>query len=128
MSYFDAQNKEFTFNGETVGGISGFNMIDGITKVIEHTPTSGDERNFFPGVADFGFITLRLKRNFDDSGQIAMENARASSLRVPCTLSFLGGPTLNFIGFVTKLPIVGDDNSLGTADAVIKIAGKVTAA
>ncbi|MES1987459.1 MAG: hypothetical protein V4440_05410 [Pseudomonadota bacterium] len=127
MPLLDAQNKVFTFDGDTVGRINAFNISDGLTKVIEYTQVSADERTFLAGLPDFGFITLQLYRDFDDVGQIKMEDKRAISAKVPCTFS-LNGVTLSFIGFVVKLPIVGSDNGLGTADAVIKIASKVTRA
>lgn len=124
MSIFDAQSFAFVFNGQTVGGITKFSTIDGVTPDISHNPLGANERFFMPGLPDFGSLILNIYRDFSDAGQIAMEAARASSLKVNCGLTFSNGTGFTFPGYVKKLPIVGIDNGLGTAEAVIKIAGK----
>ncbi len=128
MALFDAQSFSFTFNGALVGGTTKFSVVDGVTPDVVHTPLGANERFYFPGVPEFGNINLVMYRDFTDPGQIAMEAARASSLRIPCILRFSDGTAIQFAGYVKKLPIVGDNKGLGTADAVIKIAGKVIAA
>lgn len=126
MTILDGQGTTFTFNGITVGGIVGYNVIDGVTPDIEHKPTSATEPTFFPGLPQFGVITLNLMRDLSDVGQIELESARAQSRKEDCVLTLSDGSTRSFKGYVKKLPIIGNDNGLGTADAVIKIAGAIS--
>jgi len=128
MAIIDGQGTVFTFNGVVVGGIVRYSTVDGITPDVPHNPLSTGEREFLPGLPDFGTVSVFLMRDFTDPGQIEMESARAVGLKVLSTLQFSNGTKIQFRSYVKKLPIVGDDNGLGTADAVIKIAGKVTAA
>lgn len=126
MAVIDGQGITFTFNGVSVGGIVSYNVIDGITPDIEHKPTSATEPTFFPGLPQFGVITLNLMRDLADVGQIELESARAQSRKENCVLTLSDGSTRSFKGYVKKLPIVGSDNGLGTADAVIKIASAIS--
>ena len=126
MSFIDAQGCTFTFDGETVGKIRGFLTNDGTTPDIAHRSLKANETDFFPGQADWGSITLRLYRDFSDAGQNAMESARETRKKVTCVWTLSNGTTRTFPGYVKRLPIVGDSNGLGTADAVIKVAGRPT--
>lgn len=126
MSILDGQNNTLTFNGSIVGGIHQFNVLDGVTPDIKHAPMGQKTNYYLPGVAEFGQINLRIYRDMTDPGQVAMEAARAASATVTCILTLSDGTTRTFPGYVKKLPIVGNDNGLGTADAVIKVAGAVT--
>lgn len=126
MSLIDAQGHVFTFNGAVVGKIVSFNTVDGITQDVKHSPIGQKEHSYFPGVAEFGNVNFKLYRDYSDLGQIEMENARAISLKCLCSWQLPNGVTISFTGYVKKLPIVGSDDGLGTADAVIKIASKVT--
>lgn len=126
MSILDGQGNTLTFNGVLVGGIHQFNVLDGVTPDIKHSPTGKKTNYYLPGVAEFGQINLQIYRDMTDPGQVAMEAARAASATVTCILTLSDGTTRTFPGYVKKLPIVGNDNGLGTADAVIKVAGAVT--
>jgi hypothetical protein len=128
MAIFDAQGFTFKFNNIVVGGVTRYTTIDGVTPDISHSPIGQSENFYLPGVPQFGAIMLNMYRDFTDPGQIAMESARASSLKVNCSLEFADGTGFTFLGYVKKLPIVGNSNGVGTADAVIKIAGKTVAA
>lgn len=55
-----------------------------------------------------------------------MELARETRKKVTCVWTLSDGTTRTFLGYVKRLPIVGDSNGLGTADAVIKVAGRPT--
>lgn len=126
MSILDGQSNTLTFNGVLVGGIHQFNVLDGVTPDIKHSPMGQKTNYYLPGVAEFGQINLQIYRDMADPGQVAMEAARAASATVTCILTLSDGTTRTFPGYVKKLPIVGNDNGLGTADAVIKVAGAVT--
>ena len=126
MSILDGQNNTLTFNGVIVGGIHQFNVLDGVTPDIKHAPMGQKTNYYLPGVSEFGQINLQIYRDMTDPGQVAMEAARAASTIAICILTLSDGTTRTFPGYVKKLPIVGNDNGLGTADAVIKVAGAVT--
>lgn len=126
MSFIDAQGCTFTFDGVPVGQITRFNFIDGTTPDVKHAPIGGETNYFLPGVAEFGSVTVTLYRDTADAGQVAMESARASSRVKECVITLHNGATRTFDGYVKRLPIVGNDNGVGTADAVIKVAGRVT--
>lgn len=128
MAILDAQGTVFTFNGVEVKGIVRYNIVDGVTPDVPHNAISKAEREYLPGVPEFGNITVFLMRDFLDPGQIEMENARSTSIRRISTLRFSDGTGIQFLSYVKKLPIVGTSNGLGEADAMIKIAGKITAA
>ncbi len=128
MAIFDAQGFVFKFNNIAVGGITRYTTIDGVTEDVSHAPLGHSENFYLPGVPQFGAIMLNMYRDFTDPGQVAMESARASSLKVQCSLEFADGTGFTFPGYVKKLPITGNSNGVGTADAVIKIAGKTVAA
>ncbi len=124
MAFIDAQGCQFSFNGEIVGKIYGFVVIDGSVPDIAHIAVAGNEIAFFPGLADYGSITLRLYRDFSDAGQQEMDVARDLRKKVTCVFTLKNGVSLTFPGYTKSLPIVGDSNGLGTADAVIKVAGR----
>jgi hypothetical protein len=126
MAFIDAQGCTFSFDGELVGKIRAFQVNDGVTPDIAHKPIKANDTTFYPGQADWGSITLRLYRDFVDAGQNAMELARETRKKVTCILTLSDGTTRTFLGYVKRLPIVGDSNGLGTADAVIKVAGRPT--
>lgn len=126
MAILDGQNTSLTFNGVLVGKITRYDITDGVTPDVKIAPI-GKKTNFYlPGVAEFGLINLRMYRDPSDPGQIEMETARAGSKKRTCILTLSDGSTRTFPGYVKKLPIVGDDNGVGTAEAVIKVAGSVT--
>ena len=124
----DAQDKVFIFNGVSVGKITGFNIVDGITPDVKHSALSKIENEYLPGVPEYGLITIKIYRDFSDAGQAEMENCRSAQIVAPCEWQLPTGQRIVFNGYVKKLPIVGNDNGLGTADAVIKIASKITLA
>jgi hypothetical protein len=126
MAILDGQNTSLTFNGVLVGRVTRYEIIDGVTPDIKHAPLSKKTNFFLPGVAEFGSINLTMYRDLADLGQIEMEIARAGSKKRTCVLTLSDGSTRTFPGYVKKLPIVGDDNGVGTASAVIKVAGSVT--
>jgi len=126
MAILDGQNTTLTFNGQLVGKVTRYDTIDGVTPDIKHQPTGSKVNYYLPGVAEFGQINLRMYRDMTDPGQIEMESARAISKIRTCVLTLADGTTRTFEGYVKKLPFVGDDNGVGTADAVIKVAGAVT--
>lgn len=126
MSFIDGQGCTFTFDGQIVGKIRGFVVTDGTVPDIAFRAVDANETIFFPGQADYGTVTVRLYRDLADVGQIAMENAREARRKVTCVLTLSNGVTINFPGYLKRLPIVGDSNGLGTADAVIKVAGRPT--
>ena len=126
MSVIDAQGTTFTFGGAVVGQVTRFNFIDGTTPDVKIAPL-GEETNYYlPGVAEFGSVTVTMYRDTADAGQSLMETARASSQVKECVITLRNGVTRTFDGYVKRLPIVGDDNGVGTADAVIKVTGRVT--
>jgi hypothetical protein len=126
MAFIDGQGCTFTFNGQTVGKITGFIVNDGVVPDIAHKAVNANDTIFFPGQADWGSITLRLYRDKTDAGQNAMEDGRENRKKVTCVWTLSDGSTNTFLGYVKRLPIVGDSNGLGTADAVIKVAGRPT--
>lgn len=126
MSIIDAQGHVFTFNGEIVGRIVSFNTVDGVTPDVKHSPIGQKENTYFPGVAEYGNLNFKLYRDYSDLGQLEMENARATSVKRLCAWTLPNGVSISFTGYVKKLPLVGSDDGLGTADAVIKIASKTT--
>lgn len=126
MAFIDAQGCSFSFDGETVGRIRGFQVNDGSVPDVAFKAVAENETIFFPGQADWGSITLRLYRDFSDAGQNAMELARETRKKVTCVWTLSDGTARTFPGYVKRLPIVGDSNGLGTADAVIKVAGRPT--
>lgn len=126
MAILDGQSTTFTFNGQLVGKVTRYDTIDGVTPDIKHQPIGSKVNYYFPGVPEFGQINLRMYRDMNDPGQIEMESARAISKKRICVLTLADGTTRTFEGYVKKLPFVGDDNGVGTADAVIKVAGAVT--
>lgn len=128
MALIDGQGCTFTFNGVLVGRITKFNSIDGVTNDVSHKPMGNPTIFSLPDVPDFGLLTLTIYRDMADVGQIALEDARANRVVGDCVWTLSNGSTRSFKGYVKKLPIVGDDNGLGTADAVIKIAGKLLSA
>lgn len=126
MSFIDGQGCTFTFDGQPVGKIHGFVVTDGSVQDIAHKAVGANETIFFPGQADYGTVTVRLYRDMSDPGQDAMETARETRKKVTCVLTLSNGSVINFPGYVKRLPIVGDSNGLGTAEAVIKVAGRPT--
>lgn len=126
MAILDGQKTSLTFNGVLVGKITRYDIIDGVTPDVKHAPTGKSTNFFLPGVPEFGQINIRMYRDPSDPGQIEMETARAGSKIRTCVLTLADSSTITFPGYVKKLPIVGDDNGVGTADAVIKVAGSVT--
>lgn len=128
MAIVDGKGTTFTFNGVTVGRITKYNTIDGVTGETKHQSLSRPYPIYKPGLPEFGSITISLYRDTSDAGQIQMEAARANRSTCECILTLSDGSQRVFPGFVKKLPIVGDDNGLGTADAVIKVAGAMISA
>lgn len=126
MAVIKGEGTSLTFNGVLVGRVTQYETIDGVTPDVPHRPMKAKTNYYLPGVAEFGQVALTLYRDLSDPGQIEMENARAASRVVPCVLTLSDGSVRNFPAFVKTLPIVGNDNGIGPARAVLKVAGAVS--
>ena len=125
MTAINADGTTLIFNGAVVGGITAYDVIDGVTPDVEHRTMNQAE--YFPGIPEFGQIRVTLYRDPSDPGQAAMETARANRQRANTVFTLSDGSTRTFISYVKILPIVGNDiNGLSTANVILKVAGPVS--
>ena len=110
-------------DGVEVGGIEDYTIFDGVVPDVPHRPMSGP-LTFLPGLPDYGQVRIRLYRNPADPGQTKMDEVRAQSRVVNCTITLIDGTIREFPGYVKQLPLMGGNiNGTGLVTAVIKVAG-----
>lgn len=118
-----ADGTTFTVDGVEVGGIEDYTIFDGVVPDVPHRPMSGP-LTFLPGLPDYGQVRIRLYRNPADPGQTKMDEVRAQSRVVNCTITLIDGTIREFPGYVKQLPLMGGNiNGTGLVTAVIKVAG-----
>jgi len=122
------QQTTMTFNAVPVEGIKSISGIgSGSSTEIDTTTLASTAKEFFPGLRDFGSISVELIRNHDDLGQLEMFESMAAQEIVPIviTLPLSIANVATFQGFVTSLPvdIASDNVAMGTA--TIRITGAV---
>jgi hypothetical protein len=118
-----ADGTTFTVDGVEVGGIEDYTLFDGVVPDVPHRPMSGP-LSFLPGLPDYGQVRIRLYRNPADPGQTKMDEVRAQSRVVNCTITLIDGTARTFPGYVKQLPLMGGNiNGTGLVTAVIKVAG-----
>jgi len=128
MAIIDGQGTSFKFNGVVVGKVTRYTTLDGLTSDTKHASLSRPYPIYKPGLPEWGSITLALYRDPADPGQVAMESAKANRQTGEWVLTLSDGSTRTFPGIGKVLPIAGDSNGLGTANAVIKVAGALVSA
>jgi hypothetical protein len=117
-----------TFNAVAVGGLMAISGIgSGSATEIDITTFASTSKEFVQGLRDFGSITIDLRRNQDDLGQVEMFTAMASQLtrEVIITLPSSTANVATFNGFVQSLSSDLQADGAVTGQAVIRITGDV---
>jgi len=128
MSKYLPHGAQFTFDSIAVGGLVSIGFPDATKEEAETTDTdSGGQREFIPGLRDFGTVELTCRHDPEDAGQSALEanflasadvkecvitlpiEASAGSGGIPSTSQY----TYTFDGFV----LAGPTGDLGLADS-----------
>ena len=126
MAILKGEGTSLTFNGVLVGHVTQYDITDGVTPDVPHRPVKAATNFYLPGAPEYGQIALMLYRDLDDPGQQELETARTGRHVRTCVLTLSDGKTRTFPAYVKTLPIVGSDNGIGPARAVLKVAGAVS--
>ena len=122
------QGTTMTFNAVAVGGLMSISGIgSGSATEIDITTFASTAKEFTQGLRDFGTISVELRRNQDDLGQVEMFTAMASQLTrtVVITLPSSTANVATFSGFVQSLSTDLQADGAVTGTAVIRITGAV---
>lgn len=122
------QGTTMTFNSVAVGGLMAISGIgSGNTTEIDTTTFASTAKEFVPGLRDFGTVTVDLRRNQDDLGQVEMFNAMASQLTrtVVITLPSSTANVATFTAFVQSLSTDLKADGAVEGKAVLRISGAV---
>ncbi len=122
------QGTTMTFNAVAVGGLMSISGIgSGSATEIDITTFASTAKEFTQGLRDFGSISVELRRNQDDIGQVEMFTAMASQLTrtVIITLPSSTANVATFSGFVQSLSTDLQADGAVTGTAVIRITGAV---
>jgi len=130
----------FSFASVEIGGLRTVGFPDQTKEEAETTDTySGGQREFIPGLRDFGTVELVVRHDPEDTGQQALDtNFLAAATIEECIITLPSGATADssvvtytFDGFVLQGP-QGDldlaDSVAAEATYVIRVTGLVTTA
>lgn len=122
------QGTTMTFDGDAVGGLMAISGIgSGSASEIDITCFGSTAKEFKQGLRDFGSITVDLRRNQDDAGQVSMFDAMSTQTTAEVVIA-LPASTLNtatFQGFVQSLSTDLKADGAVEGKAVIRITGAV---
>lgn len=122
------QGTTMTFNAVAVGGLMAISGIgSGSATEIDITTFASTAKEFTQGLRDFGSITVDLRRNQDDLGQVEMFTAMASQLTrtVIITLPSSTANVATFTAFVQSLSTDLKADGAVEGKAVLRITGAV---
>jgi hypothetical protein len=122
------QGTTMTFNSVAVGGLMSISGIgSGSATEIDITTFASTAKEFTQGLRDFGSISVELRRNQDDLGQVEMFTAMASQLTrtVVITLPTSTANVATFTAFVQSLSTDLKADGAVTGTAVLRITGAV---
>ncbi len=122
------QGTTMTFNAVAVGGLMSITGIgSGSATEIDITTFASSAKEFTQGLRDFGSVSIELRRNQDDVGQVEMFTAMASQLTrtVIITLPTSTANVATFTGFVQSISTDLAADGAATGTAVIRITGAV---
>ena len=122
------QGTLMTFGGVAVGGLISISGIgSGSATEIDVTTFASSAKEFKQGLRDFGSISIELRRNHDDIGQVAMFTAMGtqSTEEVIITLPASTANVATFNGFVQSISTDLKADGAVTGTAVIRITGAV---
>ena len=122
------QGTTMSFNGSAVGGLMSISGIgSGSATEIDVTTFASTAKEFVQGLRDFGSVSIELRRNQDDVGQVAMFNAMATqtTAEVIITLPASTANVATFQGFVQSISTDLQADGAVTGTAVIRITGAV---
>lgn len=122
------QGTTMTFNAVAVGGLMAITGIgSGSATEIDVSTFASTAKEFKQGLRDFGSVTIDLRRNQDDLGQVEMFTAMASQLTktVVITLPTSTANVATFEGFVQSISTDLKADGAVEGKAVIRITGAV---
>lgn len=122
------QGTLMTFNAVAVGGLMSISGIgSGSATEIDQTTFASTAKESVQGLRDFGSLSVKLRRNQDDLGQLEMFTAMASQLTktVIITLPTSTANVATFSGYVQSLSTDLAADNIVTGTAVIRITGAV---
>lgn len=122
------QGTTMTFNAVAVGGLMSISGIgSGTSSDIDTTTFASTAKEFLPGLRDFGSLTVELRRNQDDLGQVEMFNAAAAQTAhtVVITLPLSTANVATFTAYVKSLTTDLKADGAVTGQAVLKISGVI---
>ncbi len=103
------QGTTMSFDSASVGGVMSITGIgSGTAADIDITTFASTCKEFVQGLRDFGTISVQLRRNQDDTGQLAMFNAMASQLTKTVVIT-LPSSTANVITFSAYVKSISND-------------------
>jgi hypothetical protein len=117
-----------TFNAVAVGGLMSISGIgSGSATEIDITTFASTAKEFTQGLRDFGSVSIELRRNQDDLGQVEMFTAMASQLTrtVIITLPSSTANVATFTAFVQSISTDLQADGAVTGTAVLRITGAV---
>lgn len=117
----DGKSASLTFNGAVIGKVEDFEITDAVTPVQAFKSMQNVSRAT-PGVVDLGRVRIRLYRDHDDAGQLAMQSAQQQSRIETLTVALNAGAPFDLQVFVVQMPYVGSDDGTGTALVVLQVA------
>lgn len=122
------QGTTMTFNNVAVGGLMSITGIgSGSATEIDVSTFASTAKEFKQGLRDFGSISIDLRRNHDDLGQIEMFTSMASQLTqtVVITLPASTNNVATFTAFVQSLSTDLKADGAVEGKAVLRITGAV---
>lgn len=129
MAVLDAQGTTVTFNdgtvAQTVGGVVSFSFGDGQATDIDISTLASTAKEYRQGLQDFGDCTLELKRDPSDTGQSAMETAKAAQATREVVITLPGGDVATFNAYVKSISSSGGVDDVVNGTATLKVTGAV---
>ena len=136
MSKYLPHGAQFTFGSIAIGGLITIGFPDATKEEAESTDTdSGGQREFIPGLRDFGSIELTVRHDPEDAGQDALlDNFLAVKDIEECVITLPPGATAGsvtvtytFDGWVMAGP-TGDLNLAESETAQVSFTVRCTGA
>lgn len=129
MAVLDAQGATITFNdgttAQTVGGAVSFSFGDGQATDIDITTLASTAKEYRQGLQDFGDCSIELKRDPNDAGQAAMEDAKAARATREVIITLVSGDVATFNAYVKSLSTSGGVDDVANGTASLKVTGSI---
>lgn len=123
----DAKKTTIVFNGQIVGGVQTYSVLEGQVREATFRPLSAPPVAY-PTQPDMGQCVLNLYRIAGDPGQDALISSLRNRTRATMVVTHPSGETDTFTAFTTLFPTAGSKTSaqpVETTRVLLRVSGAV---